>query len=289
MLILTNIKKELEFEISRINERMFLEANIENVIYKGTEASVPCNYYVVESSDNNIINMNNVMRSRIIVFEIIYETGVTYAESNIDDLILSFGSKKSIDMINKREINGRLKKTTGARFTSKTQILPPINEDAKDIREYFTLENMFPKDVLGNFSEIDMDSIALHPDLINFKQNIKYKKHFLLVDCIIKLMEKKYITSDCLSDTEYSSFFKTIKEEVEGRRLTPLCRDRLAILCYILLLEVEGFSVSYRSLPNFKFSKEKIINMFKSIGCSFSPAKGIFKLVGKPRHLFIRF
>lgn len=287
MLILTNIGKDLEFEISKVNGRMFLNTNFETIGYKGVETNVPCTYYVVESSEG-VIDMSGATEAKMITFETVYETGVSHAESNVDDLILTFGSKKNISIMKKRHIDGIRNKNFGAKFIGKTQILPPVNEDAKNVGEYFLLENMFPSNVLESFSKIDMASVELHSDLKKLRQSKEHKIHFLLADCMIKLLERKYITNDCLNDSVYRSFFEVIEDEIEVRRLTALCRDKLIVLCYILILEIEGFSVSYGALPDFKLPSEKVINMFKSIGCSVSPSGDVFKLVGKPKHVLVR-
>lgn len=280
MLILSNIKQDMEFAVSMVNGRAVLSGGAENVRFVGREASIPCNYCVVTSADG-VIDMESAVDARVVVFETVYETGVVHKEGSFDELMLSFGSKRSAEMVAKREIDGRLH--GAVRFAGRNLILPPVNENAKGLADCFVLENMFPQSVLSKFSGISLGSVVLHADLMSFKQNIEYKMHFLLADCIIKLMEKKYVTSDCLSDTEYEGFFEVIRDEVEGRKLTPLCRDRLAVLCYILLLQIEGLSVCYRDLPDFKLGREKVINMFKAIGCSFSPQKEVFKVVARPR------
>lgn len=282
MLILANVKRDVEFEVSRVNERVFLRGEMEDIVYKGVEVNIPCNYYVTESSDGRI-EMCTAREARVIVVETEYESGTTHEEADVDDLILAFGNKRSVERVSKRDMNGRLRWNRDVRLRGRTQILPEVNPEARGAGEYFTVERMFPRRVVESFSRISLNSVVLHGDLARFKQNMKYKTHFLLADCIIKLMEKKYITSDSLSDTGYESFFEVIRDDIEGRRLTPLCRDRLAMLCYILLLQIEGRRVVYRDLPDFGFTKEKVVNMFKCIGCTFSVPLGMFKQVGKPR------
>jgi hypothetical protein len=282
MFILTNTSKELPFEISTVNGRTFLRAAADGVLYKGTEANLPCNYYVVESNED-VVDASTAEEAKVMVIETIFETGVSQGEASYDSLILSFGSRRMAELVARRELNGEARAASSAKFVVKSQLLPPMNEDAGCVEEYFTLETMFPQDVLEAFSKLEPSEATLHSSLLRLKQKRGLKLHFLLADCIIKLLEKKYILSDCLSETGYESFYRLIVDDVESRRLTPLGRDRLAVLCYILLLNIEGFTLHYASLPSLGMPKIKVINLFKTIGCSYSPSKNEFKLVGRPR------
>ncbi|WEL38450.1 hypothetical protein PFJ87_04g01240 [Encephalitozoon hellem] len=281
MLVLTNISREMKFEVSKVNGRVFLRGDLDGIEYKGSEWNSPCSYYIAESS-GGAIDLRKAKKARIIVFETVYETGLLHEKTSIKELAFTFGSKRLVGYHKKREAEGYSKRFFASKFGYRDQILPPTNGEAKCLKERFVLEKMFPKEVLSSFSEIRLESVLLHPDLMELRQSMSYKIHFLLADCIIKLMEKKYITDDCLNDSEYSSFFVMIKDEIENRMLTPLCRDRLAILCYILFLQIEGFSIKYEILPDFKFSKEKVIAMLKLIGCLYSSQTDTFKMKSNP-------
>ncbi|AFN82869.1 hypothetical protein EROM_041020 [Encephalitozoon romaleae SJ-2008] len=277
MLILTNISREMNFEASKVNGRVFLKGDFEGIEYKGSEWNSPCYYCVVESS-NGVIDLGRAEEARIVVFETVYETGVSHKKTSLKELAFTFGGKRLAGYHRRKEIDGYSKRVFTSSFKFKDQILPPMDEEAECPKKRFVLERMFPKEVLSSFEEIKVDSVLLHPDLMGLKQNMSYKTHFLLADCIIKLMEKKYITNDCLNDSGYSSFFAVIENEVENKMLTPLCRDKLAILCYILFLQIQGFSVKYEVLPDFKFSKKKVISMHRLIGCLYYSQSDTFKL-----------
>lgn len=277
MLILANMSRETSFEVSKVNGRVFLRGGLKGIEYKGSEWNSPCHYCVVESS-NGVIDLSKAEEARIVVFETVYETGVSHEKTSLKELAFTFGGKRLAGYHRRKEIDGYSKRVFSSKFKLRDQILPPMDEEAECPKKRFVLEKMFPKEVLSSFSEIKVESVLLHPDLMELKQNMSYKTHFLLADCIIKLMEKKYITNDCLNDSGYSSFFAMIEDEVENKVLTPLCRDRLAILCYILFLQIEGFSVKYEVLPDFKFSKKRVIAMFRLIGCLYSPQSDNFKM-----------
>ncbi|ADM11391.1 uncharacterized protein Eint_041020 [Encephalitozoon intestinalis ATCC 50506] len=283
MLILANTNREMSFEVSRVNGRVFLAGSLEGIEYKGSEWNSPCNYYVVESSEG-IFELNKAMEAKVIVFETIYETGLLHEKTSFEKLASTFGNRKFAEHYKRKGIEGYSKRFFTSKFQYREQVLPPIDKEKWNPEERFPLEKMFPQDVLSSFLEIKLDTVLLHPDLMSLKQDVNYKIHFLLADCIIKLMEKKYVTSDCLNDSGYSSFFEMIKDEVENRMLTPLCRDKLAILCYILFLQIEGSSVRYEVLPDFKFSKEKVLAMFRVIGCSYIAKLDSFKMKEKQMH-----
>ncbi|KMV66308.1 hypothetical protein M970_040990 [Encephalitozoon cuniculi EcunIII-L] len=276
MLVLANINREMSFEVSRVNGRVFLTGSLDGIEYRGSEWNSPCSYYVVESS-GDVLDFGKASEAKIVVFETVYETGLSHKETNLEELIFSFGNRKYVEYLKRKEIDGYSKRLFMPKLKYKNQILPPIDEEASSPEKRFVLEKMFPADVLESFSKIKLDSVLLHPDLMGLRQNMRYKTHFLLADCIIKLMEKKYVTNDCLSDSGYSSFFVMVKDEVENGRLTPLCRDRLAVLCYILFLQIEGFCVKYKLLPDFKFSKKKVVNIFNLMGFPYHLKTDVFK------------
>ncbi|KAH9411592.1 hypothetical protein HK407_04g06970 [Ordospora pajunii] len=282
MLVFANFCKDVEFEVQNVNGRVFLDGRVDGVGFRGIEGSVPCNFWVVEASDGKIC-MENAVRARMIAVETVYESGVVSRETGIDELYMSFGNKRMMDYVKRKSIDGNSGVLVRSKIHAKTQILPPINEDAKGVEEYFVLERMFPATVLDEFSKINLGSVELHADLEAFKQDVGMKKHFLLADCIMKVLEKKYITRDCLSDSEYWSFSEVIKNDIEEMKLTPLCRDRLAVLCYILLFQIDGFCVHYDMLPKFGFGKNKVVGMLKLIGCEHSHTKEMYMMRKKPR------
>jgi hypothetical protein len=284
MLIFANFCKDVEFEVQNVNGRVFLNGKVEGVGFRGVEGNVPCNFWVVDASDGEI-DMKSAVQARMVCVETVYESGAVSREAGVDELYMSFGNKRMMDYVKRKSIDRSNGTFVRSKIQAKTQILPPINEDAKDVEEYFVLERMFPTSVLDEFSKINLGSVELHADLEAFKQDIGMKMHFLLADCIMKVLEKKYVTRDCLSDSEYSSFFDVIKNEIEEMRLTPLCRDRLAVLCYILLFQIEEFCVHYDMLPKFGFGKEKVVSMLKLIGCEYLRTKEMYAMTKKPKRL----
>ncbi|KAM0671998.1 hypothetical protein OCOL_001056 [Ordospora colligata] len=284
MLIFANLCKDVEFEVQNVNGRVFLNGMVEGVGFRGVERNSPCNFWVVKAG-NGEIDMKSAVQARMVSVETVYESGAVSREAGIDELYMSFGNKRMMDYVKRKIIDRSNGTFVRSKIQAKIQILPPINENAKDVEEYFVLERMFPTSVLDEFSKINLGSVELHADLETFKQDIGMKIHFLLADCIMKVLEKKYVTRDCLSDSEYSSFFDVIKNEIEEMRLTPLCRDRLAVLCYILLFQIEGFCVHYDMLPKFGFGKEKVVSILKLIGCEYLKAKEMYSMTKKPKRL----
>lgn len=276
MLILANTGWEASFEVSRVNGRVFLTGEQEGVVHRGSEWNAPCSYYVVESSAG-VIEMDKGVEAKVVVFETVYETGVAHEKEDFMGLLSSFGNAKSREAMKSREVMGAPKRIPAHKTNAKVQILPPSNEEAEGPEERFVMEKMFPKEVLEEFSKINIGSVLLHPDLMSLRRDMDYKIHFLLADCIVKLMEKRYVTGDCLDDSGYSSFFAVIKDDIENKKLTPLGRDKLAVLCYILILQIERFSLKYELLPDFKLPKEKVIKMFRMIGCSYNPLSGVIR------------
>lgn len=308
MLILTNYEHTTELNVHEKNGRVTLSAEIESFSIQGKESKTPCNYFVVEvldkaecdtaDSDNcdntltkdqvtemkrgDLLNLKNAVPAKLIVCETLYETGYSGVVATGDDLVLAFGTKKRKERIKRREIDGQQQGLRTSRYTSPSQILPKINDQAEHIKDCYELELMFPSTLLNDFRNIEISDIALSPILMSYGQNVKYKTHFLLADCIIKVMDKNFITSDCLNDTGYECFYSFLKDHTEGKNLSPLGKDRLAVLCYILLLQIQSYVLDFDLVPSFGFTKTKIVALFKAIGCSYSKNRNILKLVSRP-------
>ncbi|KAF9763269.1 hypothetical protein NGRA_1389 [Nosema granulosis] len=285
MLILSNCnyEEEIDFEVKEVENKKYLEGKLDDIKFIAVEQELPVNFIVVESTDSNIISLENAKESSLYVMEVVYETGIEQEEDqNVYDLVNTFGTKRSIGNVKNMEIHGKLK-TTVTVIESKTQILPPINTEAATPIDSFVLEDMFGQDIVEHFEKLEMEDISLQEELKEFTQ--KDKVRYLLSDAIIKVLKFKYYTRDMLEDTPYEPLMSLFIDDIEQRRLSKLAKDKLLIMLYILLLQMEGGVIKTKIIPSFNMNHKALIHLFKVIGCIYNERKKEVKWIYKPKDI----
>lgn len=282
MLILSNCNydDDVHFEVKHTENRRYLEGRLEDIKFIAIEQELPVNFLVVESTDNDIISLENAQESTLYVVEVIYETGIEQGEQNVIDLVNSFGTKKSIGKIKSNEVHGKLKSTITV-IDSKTQILPPINTAAENPLESFTLVDMFGREVVEHFESLEVEDISFQEEMETFTVNDKVR--YLLADALVKVLKYKYYTKDMLENTPYEPLITLFREDIEQRRLAKLAKDRLLIMLYILLLQMQGGILKTKDVPNFNMDHKNLLQLFKVIGCIYNERKKEVKWLYKPK------
>ncbi|EOB11828.1 hypothetical protein NBO_759gi001, partial [Nosema bombycis CQ1] len=136
-----NYDQNVDLELKKIDEKSYIEGNFNNIKYRGSQHDHPVNFLVIESVDSQTISFKNAQEAPFYIMEVVYETGIQHEESNVAELVKSFGTKKSMTIMKNTEIHGRLKSTVTV-IDSKTQIIPPVNKNAESPLDSFLLEDI---------------------------------------------------------------------------------------------------------------------------------------------------
>ncbi|EOB14657.1 hypothetical protein NBO_19g0010 [Nosema bombycis CQ1] len=275
-----NYDQNVDLELKKIDEKSYIEGNFNNIKYRGSQHDHPVNFLVIESVDSQTISFKNAQEAPFYIMEVVYETGIQHEESNVAELVKSFGTKKSMTIMKNTEIHGRLKSTVTV-IDSKTQIIPPVNKNAESPLDSFLLEDIFSPEVLTHFESLDIEDIRLQKEMSPF--NHKDKVRFLLADALVKVLKFKYYTRDMLESTPYEIIMELFIDDIDHRRIGKLARDRLLIILYILLLQIEGGVIETRIIPSFNMGHKEVIQLFKVLGCIYNERKKEVKWLYKPK------
>ncbi|KAK6089596.1 hypothetical protein P3W45_001362 [Vairimorpha bombi] len=285
-----NIEDDLKFEITDNNDSCRFEASIDNIKIVGQERKMSCNFFVFENANDSdtVIKLRNIVPAKLIECEVVYETGIVQNDYNRTDLIRSFGSKKTIERMKTIEADGYLKTST-MKFNNKSQILPKVQGTDK-LTECFLLEDMFNKDILSIFQDINFEEIDLLDDTKRFYDGTpNHRLRILLLDGLLKLVNFKFVTEDVFDNSPYSCLIDLVKEEIENRRLPKMTRDKIIIKIYILILQIQEGKVKLCSVPTFNLKVENVLEYFRLLGCVYNKNNDEIKLVAKPMEFSSKF
>lgn len=283
MFILTNFNLEdkILLDIKKEQDTFSFTQQIDNITIIGKEKEYNCNFYVLESTDEDVLNLTGLVKSTVLECEVVYETGIVQNDYNVTDLIKSFGSKHSIERLRNVETDGYLK-SINKKVSNKIQILPKI-QDSSNLLDIFLLEDMFNENIIKIFSKINIENVDLLDVTKRFYDGAPDKcTRILLLDALLKLLNFKFITDDVFDTSSYSCLIPFIKDDIENRRLSKISRDKLIIKVYILILQLSEGKVKLSSVPSFNQKIDTVISYFRLLGCIYNRNTDEIKLVNKP-------
>lgn len=248
----------------------------------------PATFYVLKESKNGDLSIDNVKyqikKAEYHFFETIIESERKETkEDNIESLIAAFGNKRSKEIYKERKNRVQAMKNDKVYFFEE-QILPAFNANAEKPEDIYKLEDLFTEEIVVKFKTIEYKKEDLH-ELIRLYDINKFHVHLLLMDCILKAMEKKKLNPNHLSKSFIGGcavFQDFLEDFMMNRSFTDIGRDKMAILFYILLLMVNNYNAHFDTFPKFRFESDKVILILKKIGCIYHDKTKVVSLVNKP-------
>ncbi|TBT99601.1 hypothetical protein CWI37_1285p0010 [Hamiltosporidium tvaerminnensis] len=292
MFVLTNYNEKEPLEIKSKNP-LILHKKVENITYQSTEVESKLNFYICDSKDTleNFIPVT-LYRINIITDESFKKEDYISNCCNID---------KNVKNKNEVQKNSYSKTVSVLNQPSKyiQPVLPPKNENFK----FYDLENLFPKEIIQHFSDLNthlshLEPIYLqlyHKELIKIKNADKKKQeciekikkpkiekfeciftpetlkvHILILDCLHKLLTMEYHRKDLIIKNfpkKFNFFISYIQEFISNNRLIGLNKDKFCVIYYILFLKVNNFVSNLKEMPFYDNKEKKVIEMLRIIGC----------------------
>ncbi|WUR03314.1 DNA-directed RNA polymerase I subunit (RPA49) [Vairimorpha necatrix] len=290
MYILTNfnLKDKININFKEKDDSIYFIEQIDNIQINGTEKPMDCNFFIIESQDSDILNLENIQEAKIIECEVVYESGIKQEDYDRIDLIKTFGSKKDQDKLKVSQTDGYLKNPV-KRFDNKSLILPKT-QSSTNLLEAFNLLDMFSEDILESFKNLKIEDLELLEITKRFYDGSPSNKiKILLLDALLRLLNFKFVTEDVFEFSPYISLTPLFLNEIENRRLPKLFRDKIIIKIYILILQIENGKVKLASVPSFNQKIETVLDYFKILGCVYNKMTDEIKLVNRPIEVTTRF
>lgn len=250
----------------------FKNTNYEKISIK---QPLPVQYYIMESNTNGSFSINsvrcNLKKAEVHYFKVkptqAYETEKLQEHTRVQDLILTYGNKKSKTMVNKPSTTPI--SAAKISFAYAEQILPKYN-DTLIVENIYQLNEMFPDIEMALLHKINFTSTDMHENLQVFF-NPDYKAQLFLVDCIYKTLEKRkinifYLKKQLIRGNKI--YIDFLEDLMYNEAVTDINRDRLIILCYVLLLMVNKYKFEFEKFPKFGYDENTVKRFLKTIGCN---------------------
>lgn len=286
MFIISNNKKDSSFEVSKTNNLYVIKNNDEEIIHEAIEENSPVGYFTIKMDTQQTAFLTEEFEpAKFFTIETKYEQPKkdVYVDNTTlyHNLINDFGDKKSKEILSKRGMVSYINKEN-ITFNVENQILPNYNKDATSIKDCYSLNYMFPEQIIQEFIDCDIPVEDLS-DFIRPMYNEDYRVYYLVLDCIYKTLDSKLVLESNLS--YYRFFYDSIKGFLSNRRISLLEKDKLAAKFYIILLMVSGYTSKLELLPRFGTTATKLNILLKMIGCTVSKS-GLVKLEILPKDTY---
>lgn len=228
---------------------------------KSFKQKIPMKFYVLKQCNDGKLCIDNINYNYTKAEVHSFTVSRTYSQKIID---------KPRDLINPtRDTKTPYERVTRPankpNFSYEEQILPPFR-DTSIISDIYNLSDMFP---YFDLESIDFNMMDMHQDTQKY-YDPDYIPHLFFIDCIYRTLERNKINlfslrkKLILGSERYVQFI----EDIMCKEVLPdIERDRLIVLCYILILMVKKFKVNFDEFPAFKCDEGKILQMLKAIGC----------------------
>lgn len=266
---------------------MYRNENYEKISYK---QRLPVKFYVMEEQPDGKLCLDgisyNLQKAEVHGFKIkpsnSRKTKTKQNTSTLTGLYDAFGNKKAKASMDKRSTTQQPK--TKVEFLYEEQILPKFNQTVK-ISEIYVLAEIFPNMDIVGLNKIEFNKFDLHENIQKF-YDPDLKPQLFLIDCIYKTLEQKKINMFFLRKKLIKGgkiFAEFLASVLHDEILTDINRDRLIVLCYILILMVNNFSLNLKEVPRFGCDEEKIRQFLKTIGCNTAKKSQVAKLKKAPQ------
>ncbi|KAM0678118.1 hypothetical protein BDAP_001377 [Binucleata daphniae] len=284
--------KKNNYTLKKLDNDVLLQHNEHKTQYLLKPYDVDANFYVLTTDEKGKYNINNknytIKKAKMCytALKAAEDEKIKHEETNytIETLIDSFGNKKAKKIYKSYKDQEKRKPEQKIIYTYEEQIVPTYNINAKEVKDIYTLEDIFGSDVINEIKKTDIKSQNLH-ESIQEKYDETYMLEFVLLDCIVKFLERRKIfvlhlgTIFIVNIEALNNFFATF---VENKFCTDKSKDKLAMIAYVLLLKINNYKIKYDDVIKLRYEKSKIVAMFKSLGCTYNDNSGNFSLTKAP-------
>lgn len=276
-------------EIINIDNEETLRISNDNFTKIAVKQKLPIKYVVLKESEKGELAINGknyrMKQAEYVYFEthVANSQNTLKADSNIKNLINTFGNKKSKEIFKNMENNQGERRQTRQIFTYEEQILPKFN-DTEVINEIYRLDDIFGTEIIEEFQQVEYDDVDLHESLRKYYE--KDKVVILLLDCLIKALERKRVSLKYIDEifiSGCSNFSNFIEPHLFKGYFTDLGKDKMVTIAYILFLMLNDYNVLADELPKFNYDHARLFQILKSIGCTYNKKTMKYKLVKAPK------
>lgn len=283
-------KKE-KFLLKKTKEETALQSEEHKIKYLLKPCDLDTNFFVITNDEKGKFTINDtsftIKKATMCCTTLQLkenEEAKTNENFTMETLIDSFGNKKAKKRYQSYKDKEKKVPEPKMIYTYEEQIVPAFNSDAKDVSDIYDINDIFGAEVVEDLKGSKLKFKNLH-ESIQKSYEAAYKVEFILLDCIIKILEWQKVNASRLGSfliVDFESVNDFFALFVDGKYLTDKSKDKLAMIAYVLLLTINNYKVKYENVIKLKYDKEKIIMMFKSLGCAYNANSGVFSLTKPP-------